>query len=333
MPESLRLRAALPRLPHTDALFTGAVAPEGAALEPIPVEPMIAAYRDMVRDLAYDLCELAPTTYLVARQAGVPLVALPIFLMRRFHHADVLCRVGSGISRPGDLVGRKVGVRAWSVTTGVWVRGLLTHEHGIDHRDISWFVDDDEHVTSLRLPENVERLEAGDSLASAFADGRIDAALGGRAGIGRAGAPRPGWSTPGDAGSLASDEAYPLWPDAAALDAAGFRSSGVYPLHGLVCLRADLLRGRPWLGRALTEAFVRAKEAFLCGLPPVGEVATSLTGEAARYHALRPLVGEDPLPYGIPANRRSLAHLLHLAVEQGLLTRRPNLDELFAPLA
>jgi len=321
------LRVAVGRYPHTEALHTGEVVPAGVDLDLVAVDPIIAAFRSMVRDLAYDVCELAPTTYLVAREAGVPIVALPVFLLRRFHHADVLCRTGSGIEEPADLAGRSVGVRAWSVTTGVWVRGLLAREHGLDHRTVEWFVDDDEHVASFRLPGNVHRLPPGDSLAQAFADGRIDAALGGRAGIGRSGAPRAGWS----AGPAVADH-HALFGDGEVADEHSYATSGIYPLHGLVCVRAELLHDRPWLAGALCAAFTGAKQRFLDTLPAPDRDGAGLTGEAARYQRLRARVGPDPLPYGLEPNRPTLTALVDFALEQELITRRPELDELFAPV-
>ncbi|MFT4084989.1 MAG: hypothetical protein QM638_20595 [Nocardioides sp.] len=328
MPEPLRLRAALGRYPHTEPLRRGAVTPVGVRLEMVEVSPIIAAFRAMVRDLAYDVCELAPTTYLAAREAGVPIVALPVFLMRRFHHDDVRCRGGSGIAVPADLAGRRVGVRAYSVTTGVWVRGLLAREHAVDHRAIDWVVDDDEHVASLRLPPNVHRLESGDSLAAAFADGRIDAAFGGRAGIGRTGAPRAGWHAAAPAA-----ESYRLFPDAEARDRRSFAATGIYPLHGLVCVRAALLEQHPWLAGSLTAAFTRAKQA-LSDVLPAGHVTEDVfAADAAHYRGMQEIVGADPLPYGLEANRTTVAALADFAYDQGVVAERPEAADLFAPIS
>ncbi len=118
----------------------------------------------MVRDLEFDMCEMAPTTYFIARAYGAPFTALPIFLTRRFHHRGLVVRGDSGIATPKDLEGKKVGVRAYSVTTGVWTRGILTNEYGVDPRKVTWVVDDEEHVTQLKLPPNVVHVPAGNRL-------------------------------------------------------------------------------------------------------------------------------------------------------------------------
>ena len=113
-------------------LFSGAIAMDGLRLDHITVEPQIAAYRRMVRDLAFDVCELAPTTYLCAKAFNKQFTAIPVFLTRDFHHRSVVCNVASGIKEPKDLLGKKFGVRAYTVTTGVWTRGILESEYDVD---------------------------------------------------------------------------------------------------------------------------------------------------------------------------------------------------------
>src|SRR6201991_2969925 len=120
------------------ALKNGSVPIRGIAPEFVNVVPQIAAFRRMVRDLEFDVCELAPTTYIIARSFGAPYVALPIFVMRRFHHAGLLVRPDAGIKTPKDLEGKKVGVRAYSVTTGVWTRAVLIDEYGLDSSKVTW---------------------------------------------------------------------------------------------------------------------------------------------------------------------------------------------------
>ena len=194
--EALRLSFAIADYPHTAALKSGAVRFEGIEPQFADVKPQIAAYRRMVRQVEFDVCELAPTTYIIARAYNAPFVALPIFVMRRFHHSGLLVRPDAGIAKPKDLEGKKVGVRAYSVTTGVWTRGIFTNEYGLDSDKVTWVVDDEEHVTSLKLPHNVVHAPAGKSLADMMAAGELQAAFTGNAGIGRAGSPTGGeWKT------------------------------------------------------------------------------------------------------------------------------------------
>src|SRR5262249_38060248 len=170
-------------------LLRGEIAMDGLQLDQIKVELQITAYRRMVRDLAFDVCELAPTTYLCAKAFNKQFTAIPVFLTRDFHHRSVVCNVTSGIKEPKDLIGKKFGVRAYTVTTGVWTRGILESEYGVDPARVTWYTDDEEHVTEWVPPSNVVHLPPGESLAAMIAAGRLDAALSGAAGIGRSGPP------------------------------------------------------------------------------------------------------------------------------------------------
>src|SRR5215475_11861119 len=188
-----RLKIALGTYGHTAALKDGRVKIAGLEPDFVEVVPIIGAFRRMVRDVEFDVCEMAPTTYMIARALGAPFIALPIFLMRRFHHGGFVVRPDSGIEQPKDLKGKKVGVRAYSVTTGVWTRGIFVNEYGLDSSKVTWVVDDEEHVTTLKLPPNVIHAPDGKSLAGMMDAGELQAAFTGNAGIGRAGSPTGGW--------------------------------------------------------------------------------------------------------------------------------------------
>src|ERR1700742_955979 len=136
MPEKLHLRIAVAEYPHTSAIRNGSIPIEGVDAEIVTVQPQIAAFRRMVRNVEFDVCELASTTYIIARAHGAPFVALPIFVMRRFHHGGLLVQPDAGIRHPKDLEGKKVGVRAYSVTTGVWTRGILINDYGLDNSKV-----------------------------------------------------------------------------------------------------------------------------------------------------------------------------------------------------
>ena len=161
MANRLKLDVAIADYPHTAAILNGSIAIDGVEPNFIRIVPQIAAYRRMVRRVEFDVCEIAPTTYMIARALGAPFIALPISLMRRFHHGGLLVHPDAGIKHPKDLEGRKVGVRAYSVTTGVWTRGILMDEYGLDSSKVTWVVDDEEHVTQLRLPANVVHAPEG----------------------------------------------------------------------------------------------------------------------------------------------------------------------------
>src|SRR5205085_11006312 len=169
MPGKVHLKIAIAEHPNTSAIRNGSIPIEGVDAEFVTVQPQIGAFRRMVRDLEFDVCELAPTTYIIARAYGAKFVALPIFVVRRFHHAGLLVRPDAGIKTPKDLEGKKVGVRAYSVTTGVWTRCIVIDEFGLDSSKVTWVVDDEEHVTQMKWPPNVIHAPEGRSLAEMMA--------------------------------------------------------------------------------------------------------------------------------------------------------------------
>jgi 4,5-dihydroxyphthalate decarboxylase len=302
--------------PHARALGEGGVQVPGYQLDPVSVTPVISAYRRMIRDLEFDVCELAPVSYLMARQAGVPITAIPVILNRRFHHGDLQCAADSGIQVPRDLEGRRVGVRAYTVTTAVWVRGILQEEYGVDPQTITWVVDDEDHVEG-RTPANIERAPDGVSLGQLLREGRIDAALTGNAGTGRAGAPRADWATPAKAGDAKADDAaqsdgqpYPLFEEAEALSTDWYTRTGIYPMHSLIVLRSDLAERDPDLATRLYAAFAESKRKYLAG-DPGWDAQPRFARQARQVHG-------DPAPYGIEANEPSLRALARYTRDQGL---------------
>jgi 4,5-dihydroxyphthalate decarboxylase len=316
--ERVKLDFAIADYPHTAALLSGEVAIEGVEPNFIKVIPQIGAFRRMVRQVEFDVCEIAPTTYIIARALGAPFVALPIFVMRRFHHGGLLVRPDAGIKHPKDLEGKKVGVRAYSVTTGVWTRGILIDDYGLDSSKVAWVVDDEEHVQTLQLPSNVVHAPDGRSLADMMADGELAAGFDANAGIGRSGSPAGGWQQ--------LETNYPeLFPNAEELEAAWYRKTGIYPMHGTIVVKDAILAKHPWLARSLYDAFSKAKEVWLAKLQS-GEANTA--GDK-KYRRLTQIVGDDPLPYGMKSNLRTIEALEDTAFKQRLTPRRMTISEIF----
>lgn len=314
----MHLSIAIAEHPHTSAVRNGSIPIEGVDAEIITVQPQIAAFRRMVRQVEFDVCELAPTTYIIARAYGAPFVALPIFVQRRFHHAGLLVRPDAGIKTPKELEGRKVGVRAYSVTTGVWTRGILIDEFGLDSSKVTWVVDDEEHVTQLQLPSNVVHAPEGKSLADMMASGELAAGFQGNAGVGRTGAPTGAWQT--------VEANYPdLFPNAEELEAEWYTRTGIYPMHGTIVVKDSVLKEHPWVATSLFRAFSKAKDEWLAKL----DARTPDNASDKKYAALRKIVGHDPLPYGMAPNLATISALEHTAFKQGLTPRRMRLDELF----
>jgi 4,5-dihydroxyphthalate decarboxylase len=321
-----RLKIAIATYGHTRAVKSKEVPIEGIEPEFVEVVPIIGAFRRMVRDLEFDICEMAPTTYMIARARGAPYIALPIFLMRRFHHGGFVVRPDAGVGKPKDLEGKKVGVRAYSVTTGVWTRGIFVNEYDLDSSKVTWVVDDEEHVATMKLPPNVVRAPEGKSLQSMMKSGEIQAGFTGPAGVGRAGPPVSGWDKA--SGAAAAADIYPeLIADVERVEADWFRRSGIYPIHGLIVVKEEHIKRHPRLPRSLMNAFAAAKKTYLDEL--AGERGDK--PEDKRYRKFLSLM-KDPLPYGMTANRPSIEALVTYSLQQGLIPSRPKLDQVFVEI-
>ena len=317
MAGNLKLDIAIAELPNTSKIRDGSIPIEGVDANFLTISPQIGAFRRMVRDLEFDVCEVAPTTYIIARGYGIPIIGLPVFVTRTFHHHGLLVRPDAGINTPKDLEGKKVGVRAYSVTTGVWTRAILMEEYGLDASRVTWVVDDEEHVTQLELPPNVIRAAEGRSLAEMMADGELVAGFHAAAGIGRIGNPVDGWTV------VETD--YPdLFPNAVELEMEWFKRTNIYPMHGTVVMKESVYQEHPWVARAIYDAFVKAKEEWLVNLDP----ATATAKSDKKYLRYRDFVG-DPLPYGIDANLDTIEMLERTAFKQDLTPKRMSIDELF----
>jgi 4,5-dihydroxyphthalate decarboxylase len=282
-------------------LRSGAVTVEGVDLEFIQVKRMPDAYRDMARTQPYDISEMAPTTYLMAVAAGAPITALPLPMTRRFRHQGLQRLRRSSIRQPKDLEGRWAGIRAYSVTAAMWTRGVLAEEYGLALDKVTWVTEEEENVQSFVPPPNVRRVEPGKTLAGMLKDGQLEAGFAGLAGIGDGG----------------GEELVDLVEDADEREREWFRRTGIYPLHGVVVVRNEVLERRPELPGALFAAFVQAKQNYLQRV-----ASGAATGpEDKRYHKLSELVG-DPLPYGLDENAKSFEALVRYAYIQRLIPRR-----------
>lgn len=304
-----RLITALQTLGHTAALKDGAVQLPGFELEWREVAPIIQAFRRMVRGLEFDVCEMALTTYLTARAFDKPFTALPVFLVRGFHHGAILYNTRLGAMTPKDLEGHKVGVsRGYTVTTGVWVRGILQHEYGVSLDKVSWVLSGDEHVTEFRPPANVQSLEAGKTLESALVSGELAAAIGIK---------------------TEHPDLAPLIPDAAAHAFRRLERDAYYPINHTVVVKDEVLQKYPQLAVELFQALGAAKRQYLDRLR--NGTITAPTAADRMYARVLEITGSDPLPFGLEPNRAMLETLMGYAREQRILPRSFALEEVFAP--
>ncbi len=307
MPD-LRLKTVTRTQGNNRALKDGTVEPKTFRFQFEEVDPLIAAFRRMVRGNEFDICEMAITTYICAKAHGKPMTAVPVFLVRAFHHGAILVNTEAGIRTPKDLEGKKVGVnRGYTVTTGVWARSVLQDEHGVDLSRITWVLSGDEHVAEYRPPANVVPIEAGNKMGDMLAAGELAAAIGVEA------------SAPG---------VQPLIPDALEAGLAALRRRGHYPINHTVVIRDELIARHPDLPADVFHAFAEAKRRYVERLQS-GTIEKPT--EVDEVHRRVMAVIGDPLPYGIAPNRKVIEDLIGHALTQGIITKPITADELFAP--
>jgi 4,5-dihydroxyphthalate decarboxylase len=304
----LVLKTAIGSYGNTKALKDGIVKPRGITFDFQEISPVNRAFRPMVERLEFDLSEMALTTYLIAKSFDKQLTALPIVLVRQFHHGTIQCNVGSGIRSPKDLEGKRVGLRAYAQTGPTWSRGILQNDYGVDLGKVTWVAFEGSHVSEYRDPENVVRADAGKSITDMLLSGEIDAAIG--------------------AGRIDSPEVKPLFDRAPDVETAWFKKTGIYPVNHIVVVKSELASSHPWIVGELFGAFKAAKEHYLDHLATNGPS----TPDDELKIRLKAIVGGDPLPYGIPTNRKAIEALVRYAVEQALLPKPCSVDELFDPL-
>ncbi len=273
----------------------GSVSSERFDLEMIHVEPFYVAFRRMVRELEFDLSEMPIATLAQAMHAGVPIVGLPIPASCRMHHTSILCSLDSDIKVPQDLTGRRVLARSWPQTTGIWIRGILQREYGVNLRDIEWVIQEGPHVPEFVDPDFVTLEESEESLLNLLKSGKVDA-ITGLHGI--------------------PNGTRPVIPHALEAGAEWYGRTGVFPVNHVLCLRRPVLEAHPWLVEAVTDLFDEARE-----------LAKEQGDLDSTRHGLPP--GLPLYQSGLEPNRKSMQMLLDFSIEQQIVPPSVTLDSLF----
>jgi 4,5-dihydroxyphthalate decarboxylase len=241
-------------------------------------------------------------------------IAIPVFTSRVFRHSAIYVRKNSGIREPKDLEGRRVGIPEWAQTAGIYVRGLLQHEYGVDLSAIQW------HQAGVREPGRIEKVQLqlpgktkivpvpGRSLVEMLAAGDLDAAISARA----VGPNR-------------------LFENPAALEREYFEKTRIFPIMHVVVLRRPVYERDRWIAMNLFKAFEEAKRQSVARISDIGASQVPLPWIADHVQRWKALAGEDFWPYGIEANRPTLEAFVQYAFEQGVAARKLQVEELFAP--
>src|SRR5215831_19173213 len=304
----LKLKTVTRTQGNNQALKDGSVKPKTFGFDFVDMPVLIDGFRRMVRGNEFDICEMAITTYICARAHGKPMTAVPVFLVRAFHHGAILVNAKAGIHTPKDLEGRKVGVnRGYTVTTGLWARSILQDEHGVDLSKITWVLSGDEHVAEYRPPANVVPIEPGRKMADLLVAGALAAAIG---------------------VDVDHPDVKPLIPNALEAGLAALRVRGHYPINHTVVIRDELLAAHPDLAADVFNTFAEAKRLYVDNLKAGRIEKPTATDEVHRR--VMEITG-DPLPYGIAPNRQVLEEVIRHSMTQGIITKPVAVEELFPP--
>ena len=307
---------------RTRALADGRVPVEGTDLRYIALDPEEIFFR-MLGHGEFDVSELSLSSYLLTHLAAPasPLIAIPVFPSRSFRHSGVYVRDGSDITRPEDLAGRTVGVAEYQLTANVWIRGILQEYHGVPARSVRYRTGGlnqpgRQEKIPLDLPPDIDiaPIPPGQTLAGLLARGEIDAIYSPRAPIAPEGA-----------------RLRRLFTDPRRAEQDYYRASGVFPVMHVVVLRRRLYETNRWLAQSLMKAFEKAKDLAYVDLQRTAALAVTLPWVREEYEASVELLGEDYWSYGLAPNQAVLETFIRYADEQGMISRRPDPAELFAP--
>jgi 4,5-dihydroxyphthalate decarboxylase len=264
MAAPLTLKTAIGTYPHTRPLKDATVTSQLLCLDHVEVTPANRAFRPMVNQLAYDVSELALVTLILAKALDKQLVGIPVVLMQQSAYGMFAVPSTSPLRDPRQLAGHTIGVRAYTQTTGVWLRGMLHDQFGLDLESLSWVTFESAHVDGFLDPPNVRRAPDGANLVAMLRSGQIDAA----AGIDLALHP----------------DLRTLIPDAELVEADWIRHTGIRPINHTLVVRGDVASAHPWVGDELFRLVQAAKSAAGTDAPVDGlEVNRGPLTLLARY--------------------------------------------------
>ena len=295
-------------------LIDGTISPDGIELNILTGSDSATRHWRFLRNREYDVAECSASTYIIARDQGLPFRALPVFPHRRFRHGFAYINVNKGIKKPTDLIGKKVGVKFYQVTAILWLRGMLEHEYGVPHNSIEWFAELDEDMP-FTPPPGLKFIKLPDdkSVEKMLAEGELDAVL------------HPDIIDPIVDGD---PRVGLLFPDPKEEEKAYFKKTGIFPIMHVLGIKEEIVEKYPWVVPNLYKAFDDAKAMTMKRLRNPRIVPLAWYQEA--WNEQLALLGPDPWEYGLtPQNRNNFETLVGYSHEQGLITRKIPLEELF----
>jgi 4,5-dihydroxyphthalate decarboxylase len=317
---------------RVEPLMNGTVQAEGIEIVPTYSHPSETFLRQL-KDLEFPVGEMSMSSYLIGRERGLDMIALPVFPSRRLFHTELSIHADSGIDKPEDIVGKRIGVSEYQQTAALWQRGILDHDFGVSQYKVHWYMERTEEmshggVTGFSPPQGISfhRVPPEKSLASMLVSHELDVAAinspvkNSATQLGRS------HRITGAAGDWSKVKM--LFADRMAEGKRFFQKWGFLPVNHTYTIRGDIYRKYPWVAFNLYTGFVKAKEHFNAKLT---ENIPSALFFGKEYLALtQEIFGADPYPYGIKANRKLIETLIDFSFEQGLTTKKMKPEELFA---
>ena len=239
--DKVKLFTLMASYPNTMALKDGRIRSDVVEFDFADVKVSNTAFKPLVREAKFDLAEVAIVTFLQAKYYGKPYVLIPATVVARGQLHTIAYNPERGHLGPGDLNGKTVGVRAYTQTTGVWVRGILAEDYGVDLGSIKWVTFEEGHVAEYKDPLNVRRASEGKQLVQMLLDGEIDAAI------------------VGD--KFPDPRLKPLIPAPETANLKWSQSHGGVPINHMLVIREQLAQTRPDVVREVYRLFREAKEA------------------------------------------------------------------------
>ncbi len=307
---------------RVQAIKDGRVKVEGCAVTFLPLYPEEIFHR-VFRFQEFDVSEISLSSYLRTVVAGTaPYIGIPAFVSRLFRHSNIYIRNGAGISRPEDLRGKRIGLPEYQITAVVWMRGMLQHEYGVHPSEIQWRQGGQEQPgrherTPLKpIPGlDLKPIPDGKTLVGMLRDGELDALFTARAPSSfLAGEPHIGR----------------LFADTRAAEFAYYKKTKLFPIMHLVGIRRTLAEQYPWLATSVYKAFCEAKRLAMIDLTDVNALMVTLPFLEAETRETMAAMGEDFWRYGVAESRHEIDALIQYSHEQGLIDRKPAIEELFA---
>jgi 4,5-dihydroxyphthalate decarboxylase len=308
---------------RTRALLEERVRPDGIDLTYLNL-PVEETFFRMLRHREFDVAEMSLSSYVISLFTDArPFVAIPVFPSRFFRHSCIYVNAASGITRPPDLIGRRVGTPEYQMTAPVWIRGILADEYAVPVDSVTYATGGLEEPgrsekLALALPPGirVEPIGRDETLSAMLAGGAIDALYTARA-----------------PSSFRDDSrrVRRLFEDFPAVERAYFRRTGIFPIMHTVVLRRELHERHPWAAQSLYKAFCASQREAYEDLGQTAALKTMLPWLTAHVEDTRREMGDDYWPYGLPRNRETLATFLRYSHAQGLSPRILEPEDLFAP--